>query len=221
MRLEPPRKQLLRLGVQRLGVDGNEGVGAGDGNGLGAEAFENLDHQVARHRTVLIYAHGKPRKRRAISGGVAVDVGRAGILLVRCTRRLRFGYGAECRADGGFIRLGNFPGGRVELQPVAVGGDMRSGDHDRCGSGVERRQRKSRGRQRAAIHCLQSRGRHGVDHPGGNLRRGGAQVASHVDRSAMRAGGDEGSDVIADQLLCQLCHKAAQAAGSEFRCHGW
>ena len=128
--------------------------------------------------------------------------------------------------DSRFIRFADLARGEVEFQPVAIGGDMAAGDHDRRRTQGLCLERQCRSWQFAAIDSDMAGRLDGVDHRTGNGRAALAQISAneYFAPRRQRAGAVQvvherrciGSTRSADQVD----GKAPQAAGAEFETAG-
>ena len=163
------------LRPMRLRVDRHEGVRPSDGYGLGAEGREQIAQQVAGDGTLLV-----DRDPQAGEG-----VGREGIpvpLPIPLDRvPLRGGRGGsgrrigrrdvpEGRQDGALVGLGDLALGPVEFQAVAVGGNVRPGDHHRGALALHRLKGQRRRGHGAEIQFLQAFLGNGFGHIGAQRR---------------------------------------------------
>ena len=219
MRLRPRVRLRDVLGAHGLGVDRNEGVGASERQDLGAEVLEHRAQHVARHARVLVQCHAHSRKgAHAEEVGVARDIGlqRRGIDRRQGRRRQRLGHGHLRIEDGLLVRLVDLAVGTVELDAVAVEGDVAAGDDDARGA-VQRAVVGQRGRgQGADKNRLVPGVADRLDAGRGDARAAGAQVVA--DDDARAGGGDaaqEGLRVGVADRIRQIGDEAAHAAGAE------
>ena len=126
---------------------------------------------------------------------------------------------------GGLVRLVDLAVRPVELDAVAVGGNVRSGHHQAGRLAGKAEQRQGRRGQRAAVARSEARPAQGRDGDGGNGRTGGAEIAADQDLVTLpgEAGGEqvagEGGGIKCGGRPFELHGQAAQAAGSEFQAH--
>ena len=216
------------LGVHRLGVDRDEDLRPAEAHGLGAERRQGLMQQIPRDRAVLPDADAQPRQRaRSKAGHVALRPGRPravvtgdlGCCAVRSVRPSVRHWPAERGDDRGLVGLADLARGHVELQPVAVGGDVAAGHHHRGQPAAHRRERQRRRRHLPHSQHRHAGGGRGGRHPTRDGGRGGAQVLAHGKPGADLAGAKERPHVIGHQIRRQLGDEPAQPAGAEFRSH--
>ena len=120
---------------------------------LGAERRRGVGDQVAAGGAVLVDADpaaGEAAGAEEVDAAREVARGHAG----RRPRPARKGFAAarvQRRDDAGLVGLGDLAVGAVELQAVAVEGDVAAGDHDRGRAAPRRLERQRRGRHHAAV----------------------------------------------------------------------
>ncbi len=226
VRLDPgadPRRLLARDG---LGVDRHEAVASAQRDHLRPQLFQRAPHLRASRGAVLVVADPEPREASPPEEGHrARDVARAHARIDADRTRAAPAPGRGQRGeDAGLVGLGDLAPGAVELEAVAVEGDVAAGDHDRrrlAPGGLQRQRRRRH-------HAAGDRGDAlGADRPaagGGDAGRARPQVPpdQHLPRKRARAAqvGEKGAHVrLADAV--RSCPRRGRAGRSCRTSRSW
>ncbi len=185
----PRLEHVHRLFGNGLRIDRNERLRPAERHGGGAIIFKHAHQQIPGNGAVLVDADLQPGERAVRQkGDVPGKEQRLGLGHHRCgirrfLRKARFRFACAFQ-DRRLVVLADLAIGPVELDAIAVGRDVRAGDHQGCRLELQAEKGERRRRHRAAIARIEScpLQRSGADR--GDFGTGGTEVAADQHRIA-------------------------------------